>query len=69
MIQLFLYIITFPAVLALIGFQTPVPVHVFIQRLLPSESFPTFLTHKWAFTCVYPLVTFHITYLHTMYIF
>ena len=67
--SIFSYTITFPAVLALIGFQTPVSVHVFIQRLLPSESFSTFLTHKRAFTCVYPLVTFHITYSHTTYIF
>jgi hypothetical protein len=54
--------ITFPAILALVRLQSPVPVHVFIEGLLSSESFSTFLTHKRPFTCVYPLMTLHVTY-------
>lgn len=54
--------ITFPAILALVRFQSPVPVHVFVEGLLSSESFSTFLTYKRPFTCVYSLVTFHVTY-------
>lgn len=58
---MFIYV-TLPAILALVGFKSPVPVHVFIERLLPSKSFSTFVTHERPFTCVYPFMTFHVTY-------
>lgn len=54
--------VTFPTVLALVRFQSPMSVHVLIKGLLSSECFPTFLTYKRPFTRVYPLVTFHVTY-------